>query len=243
MSSTSPECILFAGPSLPAAARRPNGVRIRPPARRGEIAALIDARPPGVIALADGVFHQTLAVGHAELRDAVRRGWQVWGLSSLGAIRACEMRTLGVRGYGAVYQQFADDETFSDDEVALLHGPEPPYQAVSEPLIHLRLGLQALVAARVITAADRATLLRRLKQRWYGDRTLGFVRAAILAIRPNAGPALDRWQAGFGRHRIKTLDLERFLAERPWQRPATSGRRSTRASAPSGPSGTKSSRR
>jgi hypothetical protein len=242
MSSSCPDCIVFAGPSLPATSVVAAGVSIRPPAQRGEIEALVDGAPAGIVALADGVFHQTLAVGHAELRTAVARGWQVWGLSSLGAIRACEMRSMGVRGYGAVYQQFVDDETFSDDEVALLHGPEPPYRAVSEPLIHLRLALQALVESRVLTAAERARLLRQLKQMWYGDRTLGLVRQAVLRMHPTAGAALDDWLAGFARYRVKTLDLERFLADRPWRRP-TSARPSTRASASSGPSDTKSSRR
>lgn len=242
MSSSFRDCIVFAGPSLPSGRGRVEGVSIRPPARRGEIDALVGAEPAGILALADGVFHQTLAVGHAELRTAVALGWQVWGLSSLGAIRACEMRSLGVRGFGVVYQQFVDDETFSDDEVALLHGPEPPYQAVSEPLIHLRIGLQALVESHTITAAERARLLRRLKQMWYGDRTLGFVRNAILQQHPTAGPALDEWLAGFDGYRVKTLDLERFLSERPW-RTATSAPPNTRASASSGPSDTRSSHR
>jgi hypothetical protein len=242
MSSSCPDCLLFAGPSLPAAAIGVEGVALRPPARRGDIETLVKTQPAGIIALADGVFHQTLAVGHAELRQAVAAGWQVWGLSSLGAIRACEMRSMGVRGYGAVYQRFVDDAQFSDDEVALLHGPEPPYQAVSEPLIHLRVGLQALVEAGVISAADRVRLLQRLKRMWYGDRTLGLVRSAVLEMHPAAGPALDQWLADFARYRLKTLDLERFLADRPW-RAATSARRSTRASGSSGPSDTRSSRR
>lgn len=216
MSAASAECILFAGPSLPAAGLRVRGVSLRPPACRGEIAALATTAARGVIALADGVFHQTLAVGHSELRDAVRAGWQVWGLSSLGAIRACEMRDLGVRGFGVVYQRFIDDPEFSDDEVALLHTPDAPYRAVSEPLIHIRIALDALAADGVISSRLRRALLARLKKSWYGDRTLGLVRCTILAHEPAAASAVDAWLDGFDRFRVKTLDLQRFVAEQPW---------------------------
>ena len=217
MSAGSPECVLFAGPSGCETALRLDGIDLRPPARRGEIAALTHGADPGVLALADGVFHQALAVGHAELRDAVTAGWDVWGLSSLGAIRACEMRAVGVRGYGVVYRRFVADESFSDDEVALLHAPEAPYQAISEPLIHIRLGLDGLVDAGVIAPARRRALLNRLKRMWYGDRTLGFVRAELLAAQPESAAAIQDWLAAFQRYRAKALDLQRFLEERPWR--------------------------
>lgn len=222
MSAGSPECTLYAGPSGYDTALRLDGIELRPPAQRGDIAALIGAREPGVLALADGVFHQALAVGHAELRDAVNRGWQVWGLSSLGAIRACEMRHLGVRGYGEVYRQFIDDEDFSDDEVALLHAPEPPFQAISEPLIHIRIGLQALDDQGAITPARRRALLNRLKNMWYGDRTLGFVKSALLVGQLRSAIEIEAWLAAFQRYRVKSADLQRFLEARPWQADAPS---------------------
>jgi hypothetical protein len=213
--------VLFAGPSGYETELRLDGIDLRPPARRGEIASLSRSRPPGVLALADGVFHQALAVGHAELRDAVGSGWQVWGLSSLGAIRACEMRHMGVRGYGAVYRQFVADEEFSDDEVALLHVADPPYQTISEPLIHIRLGLHGLVDAGVLTPARRRALLNRLKRMWYGERTLGFVRSALLAAQPESATAIHAWLASFRQYRAKAIDLQQFLDVRPWRPPVT----------------------
>src|SRR4051794_1954370 len=217
MSAASHECVLFAGPSGCGSALRLDGIDVRPPARRGDISALVGATPPGVLALADGVFHQALAVGHVELRDAVTAGWQVWGLSSLGAIRACEMRHMGVRGFGEVYRRFATDESFSDDEVALLHAPDAPYQAISEPLVHLRVALDDLVASGVIPPPCRRALLNRLKKMWYGDRTLGYVRARLLEQQPAAAAAIHAWTTGFQRYRVKATDLRQFLDERPWR--------------------------
>ena len=232
MSAASTECILFAGPSAAGTELPLDGVEVRPPAGRGDIAALIETQPARVVALADGVFHQALAVGHAELRNAVECGWQVWGLSSLGAIRACEMRNLGVRGYGDVYRRFVADQSFSDDEVALLHAPDAPYQPISEPLIHLRAGLQALEDAGTIAPARRRALVTRLKKMWYGDRTLGFVRAALVDDDASLVPAVDHWLASFRRYRVKSADLQRFLEERPWR--AVSPGRSAGAAATNG---------
>ena len=105
-SGTTINKIMFAGPTLarlgdPRVAERA-GFDVRSPVRRGDIAALLD-KTPGVLVVVDGVFNQSLAVGHAELRSAIAAGWQVFGLSSMGAVRAFEMRNLGMIGFGRVY--------------------------------------------------------------------------------------------------------------------------------------------
>ncbi|MFN2530925.1 MAG: TfuA-like protein, partial [Pyrinomonadaceae bacterium] len=99
-------CLIFAGPTLigvdiSASAKR--RVKVLPPVKRGDIEKIVCMRKPAAMAIVDGLFHQCLSAGHAEIRLAVTSGWQVWGLSSMGAIRAYEMRDMGVRGYGRVY--------------------------------------------------------------------------------------------------------------------------------------------
>ena len=223
MSAASVECILFAGPSARDAELRLDGIELRLPAQRGDVEALIEAREPGVMALADGVFHQSLAVGHAELRDAVDCGWQVLGLSSLGAIRACEMRHLGMRGYGVVYRHFVADGGFSDDEVALRHAPDAPYQALSEPLIHIRIGLQALVVQGAIAPSRRRALLNRLKKKNGGTATGPWGSSRRRCSKParDCAAPVDAWLAGFQQYRVKSTDLQDFLRTRPFS-PATS---------------------
>ncbi len=146
--------ILFVGPTFKglgaAAIDAAQAFQIRSPVKRGDVEALAGVEP-GVLVLVDGLFHDALAVGHIEIRNAVERGWQVWGLSSMGAIRAYEMRTLGVRGYGAVYERFYAEEDFQDDEVSLLHASAPDYTPISEPLIHLRAALDAYVSEGMLT--------------------------------------------------------------------------------------------
>lgn len=224
--------VLFAGPSthgLDAAAMRAAGVEWRAPAQRGDIAALLRERPrtPGVILLADGVFQAVPAVGHAELCAALDAGWQVWGCSSLGAIRAWELRAEGMRGFGWVHAQFARHPDFRDDEMALLHAPGPLWLPLSEPLVNLRWAFERHGAALGIAPAAQRATLAALRRQWFGDRTLPRIGALLAARRdvaPGAPGAL--LQAIAGGERIKTLDLARLLAERPWvghAMPAASG--------------------
>jgi hypothetical protein len=213
------EVFVFAGPTLAASARGRSlarGLRLRPPVKRGDVAALVARhRAPGVLALVDGLFHDALSVGHAEIREAMRRGWRVWGLSSMGAIRAREMAPLGMRGFGRVFARFMEEDDFQDDEVALLHEAAPLYRSFSEPLIHLRAAIEHLREREIVTDRGARAVTRELKARWYGERTLP-AAIELLAPHARASAALRQELRDFRRFALKTLDLERFLSERPW---------------------------
>jgi hypothetical protein len=213
---------MFAGPTLTgteALRRIPElPVRCLPPARRGDIEDLVSRVAPGNVAIVDGTFQMFPAVGHAELRAALRRGWRVWGLASLGAIRACEMRDLGMRGYGKVFERFVQEDGFSDDEVALLHGAESPYRPMTEPLIHMREAVEHLVERIVISRGDADEIVGSLASMWFGDRTLALLASLVRRRRPDVDANLiNEWIRDFDRFRLKSLDLLSFLVERPWQ--------------------------
>ncbi len=201
---------LFAGPTLTRARKMTEldlaGVEILPPVARGDVAALVARKPAGTIVLVDGVFHKRLAVGHAEIRDAIAAGWTIWGVSSMGAIRAREMANLGVRGFGAVYEAFCvPGRDLRDDEVTLLHGPGPDYVELSEPLFHLRAALEAFVARGDLRSIDEAAITDTLAKCYFGDRTL--LHFATLVASRNRGfdPLIE-----FDEYRVKSLDLIRF---------------------------------
>lgn len=214
-------CFLFAGPTLAVGKTTPvpDDICVLRPAARGDIQSLVSRVAPSSLALADGYFHQALSVGHAELRDAIGRGWRVWGLSSLGAIRAYEMRDFGMLGYGAVYEMFCNSEDFRDDEVALLHASDPPYRPISEPLVHLRAALQYLQMHGIVTpqlARDAEVWLMSI---WYGDRTLpALVRFLTTASTSEQAAHVAECLADFDRFRVKGQDLARFVREAPWRR-------------------------
>lgn len=200
------------------AALDPSEVTLLPPARRGDIASLMARREPRTLVLVDGVFHQVLAVGHVEIRDAIAAGWTVWGLSSMGAIRAREMQHLGMRGFGQVFERFCQPGDFRDDEVTLLHTPGPAYRELSEPMVHLRAALDDLAARGAMSAKDAGAIRDHLTSLYFGDRTLELF-ARLLRERgvedepgSDVGP-VDAVLGDFDRYRIKCHDLIRFVAE------------------------------
>ena len=204
--------VLFAGPTLARAYQIRRDIplprfEIVPPIRRGDLPAMVRGRPPGVVVIADGVFHAALAVGHAEIRATIAAGWRVYGVSSMGAIRAAEMHAHGMIGFGEVFEWYAHgDRDVRDDEVALVHERDPPFRELSEPLVHIRRLLDHLVAETAITR-DKATAVGDdLASRWFGERTLGLV-AQLLPKSERVAAALR----DIDRHRIKAHDLIRLL--------------------------------
>ncbi|AZE68326.1 hypothetical protein SAMN05216475_0967 [Pseudomonas synxantha] len=211
-------CMLFAGPSLQGIDSRllcSDDLVVCPPVKRGDIERLVAQSPPSDLAIVDGVFHAHPAVGHAEILTALNAGWRIWGLSSMGAIRACEMDRLGMTGFGEVYRQFASDPDMSDDEVTLVHQAQAPYLSLSEPLIHIRQFLKHWTAEQIITPAHAQQTLHYLKNMWYGHRTLSCLKDALMAL-PVAEPTIDSALANFSAYRIKSLDLIDFLKLKPW---------------------------
>lgn len=215
-------CTLFAGPSLQEVDSQllcGNGLVVRPPIKRGDIERMVAQSAPSNLAIVDGVFHAHPAVGHAEILSALGAGWRIWGLSSMGAIRACEMDELGVIGFGEVYRQFANDPDMSDDEVTLIHQAQEPFLSLSEPLIHIRQFLRHWTTETVITSVQEQRMLYSLKNMWYGHRTLDFLKKSLLELNC-AEEKIDSALANFSTYRIKSLDLIAFLKLQPWTRSA-----------------------
>jgi hypothetical protein len=212
--------VMFAGPTLapsPRARALAKGIRVRPPVKRNDVANLVEAEDePAVMVIVDGVFHDKLAVGHAEIRDAIHAGWQVWGLSSMGAIRAREMAPLGMHGFGRVFERFVSEEDFQDDEVALLHEGTPPYRAVTEPLVHLRAAIEHLIESGLVAEADGRAVVEDLKSRWFGERTIRGTAEALARRAPERAGEIRQELRDFQRFALKTIDLEQFLQQQPW---------------------------
>jgi hypothetical protein len=169
--------IVFLGPSLEReAAEAILPAEYRPPAKRGD---LLRAAEDGaaIIGLIDGVFHQESAVAHREILAAIKKGVRVVGSSSMGALRAAEMDTLGMTGIGEIYRMYKSGELVSDDEVALVFDPESGF-SLSEPLINIRFTLREAEMQGVITPADHAALLAAARSVFYPQRTYGKITAA-----------------------------------------------------------------
>ena len=178
-----PKIIVFLGPSLDqVAAERILSAHYLPPARRGD---LLGAAEKGatIIGLIDGVFHQESAVAHREILAAIKKGVLVVGASSMGALRAAEMDTLGMVGIGEIYRMYKSGELESDDEVALVFDPSSGL-ALSEPLINIRFTLKQAELEGIIDRSAHDALLASARSLFYPKRTY---RAIVSA----AGGAVD----------------------------------------------------
>lgn len=213
--------VLFAGPSahgVPRAVLTAGGVRLRPPVRRGDVQRLAARHDPGVIVLCDGVFQSAPAVSHAEICDAMDRGWEVWGVSSIGAIRAYELRAEGMRGFGYVRSLFDRVPDFTDDEMCLLHFPEAPFFPVSEALVNLRYALEQQRSALRIPPRSEQRLIAAMQALWFGDRTEERIREAMRTVGGFEADVAERLLQWLRAHRVKTLDLVALMTQRPWVR-------------------------
>ena len=138
------------------------------PIQRGDLGQALKERPD-IIAIIDGVFHQNSAVGHKEILNAMKSGIKVYGASSMGALRALELDTLGMTGVGYVYNQYATGEVDSDDDVAVMLDGET-LEAISVPLINMKYVFENAVSEGIITDDEKEELLKTAKKTYYPKR-------------------------------------------------------------------------
>jgi hypothetical protein len=168
--------IVFLGPSLARTeAERLLDADFRPPVKRGDLPSLPDGVE--VVGIIDGVFMGEAPVGHREILDLLRRGVAVIGGSSMGALRAAELSSLGMKGVGTIFDLYANGTIEGDDEVALVFDPET-LQALSEPLVNIRVNLDEAKRRRLITPAAREHLLEAMRATYFPRRTI----PALLAL-------------------------------------------------------------
>jgi hypothetical protein len=171
---------IFAGPTLPPrddARKQP--VTWLPPAQHGDVYRAVSLLRPHAIGLVDGYFESVPSVWHKEILWAMRQGVHVFGAASMGALRAAELASFGMRGVGVIFEAYRNGvledtgEPFEDDdEVAVVHGPpESGYIAASEAMINIRCTLAQAERAAVLGAATRARLVGLAKALFFPERS------------------------------------------------------------------------
>ena len=138
------------------------------PIQRGDLGQALKEHPD-IIAIIDGVFHQNSAVGHKEILNVMKSGIKVFGASSMGALRASELDSLGMVGVGYVYSQYATGEVDSDDDVAVMLDSES-LEALSEPLINMKYVFTNAVSEGILSEDEKDKLLSIAKNTFYPKR-------------------------------------------------------------------------
>lgn len=138
------------------------------PIKRGDLSHDLKENPD-IIGIIDGVFHQNSAVGHREILSALEKGIKVYGASSMGALRASELDSLGMEGIGYCYEQYASGNVTSDDDVAVMLDSDT-LEALSVPLISMNYVFENALNEGIITKEEKEELSRIAKETYYPQR-------------------------------------------------------------------------
>ncbi|UUX91411.1 TfuA-related McrA-glycine thioamidation protein [Methanoplanus endosymbiosus] len=183
-----PDAVVFLGPSLPLSEAEQilpgPSAEYRPPVKRGDLEAVM-AEKPKIVCIIDGLFFQDCSVGHREVLKLLNSGIKVYGASSMGALRACELEDFGMTGIGRVFEMYRDGVVESDDEVALACDPFTG-ESISDALIDIRINLERAVDEGVITPDESTIILKTASDIYYPERTY---RKIIKAASESIGEA------------------------------------------------------
>ena len=190
------EIYVFLGPALAEKdARAELDAVYLPPVTTGDVYRLWRRRPRAV-GIVDGYFDCVPAVWHKEIMWMMERGVHVFGGAGLGALRAAELDSFGMRGVGWVYQAFREGTLDRDDEVAVRHATaDDGYRPLTESMVNIRRTLQAAERHGIISAATHGTLVAAGTALFYPERTWPELLRAAAAARADAAEldALRRW--------------------------------------------------
>ena len=143
------------------------------------------------------------------------QGVHVFGAAGLGALRAAELDSFGMRGTGWIYQAFRDGTLDRDDEVAVSHAAAGDgYRPLSEAMVNIRRTLRAAQDQGIISVATLGALVAAGAALFYRDRTWPDLLGAAETARADRGEldALRRWLPA-GRIDQQAADATAMLRE------------------------------
>jgi hypothetical protein len=172
---------IFAGPSL-AGQSVPPEIKTFPPATRGALTAALTSGYTR-IGFVDGAIEESQRLPLRELREAVATpGVTVLGGASIGAVRAVQLESAGMRGHGHVFRLFRRGSLTDSDEVYVLHAPAAlRYRCLTLPLVNIRYTLRAMRLAGHLARAEEQALLRYMRDVPWFDRDRHSLAAAVYA--------------------------------------------------------------
>lgn len=160
--------IVFAGPSLDLCDNL-SQFEIKPPIKRGDLDLLITHSKPRTLVILDGVFGSNLAISPTECRQAIEMGHTLIGGSSMGALRASELWSVGMMGFGDVYNLFRIGKLKSDADVAVSYNKKLN-QELTLSIVHVRHILNILCQQQALSVAFARTLLLTARKIHWSER-------------------------------------------------------------------------
>ena len=185
-----PKPVIFLGPTL--SIEKAKGILdadYRLPAKKGDILQLIptSVKTVGII---DGYFLQDYPPTPIEVYNLLRkRGVRVFGSSSLGALRAVELKKFGMVGIGKIFGLFSKGIIDSDDEVAVTFTGYAGYK--SDALIDIRYNLFLAHKNNIVDNDTKKIILRVSKDTYFPYRTYGDIMGESKRLFPSQKKQID----------------------------------------------------
>ncbi len=199
---------------------------ILPPVRQGDVYRAVLTNDYEALVIVDGFFENTASVWHKEILCALAEGIPVYGASSMGALRAAELSSFGMIGWGKIFEAYEqerydpfEDPFNGDDEVAIVHGPEGAAHLTSLALVDLRETLARAVSSEILSLDTAEQLLERSRSVFYKSRTWDGVTTFARSLGPE-GEAFADWLRD-GRVSQKRLDAVSLLSHLSRNKPAS----------------------
>jgi hypothetical protein len=161
--------VVFAGISISHAKVRDLVLAdVRPPVQEGDLDLL---RGIGtIVAIIDGELAPNALLSAGEIKRAIGRGMDLRGSSSVGALRAAELRHRGMMGSGWVHRAFCTGWLTGTEEIAVLYDPRS-FHPLTVPLVTVRFWLKRFVRTGVITALGAGAVMNAVKALRLQERT------------------------------------------------------------------------
>lgn len=162
--------VIFLGPTLSIEkAKEILDADYRLPAKKGDILQLITTSVK-VVGIIDGYFLQDYPPTPIEVYNLLRKkDVRVFGSSSLGALRAVELKKFGIIGIGKIFELFLKGIIDSDDEIAVTFTGYAGYK--SDALIDIRYNLFLAQKNNIIDNNTKKIILRISKNTYFPYRT------------------------------------------------------------------------
>ncbi|MFB5600547.1 MAG: TfuA-like protein [Nitrososphaeraceae archaeon] len=205
--------LVFLGPSLSLEkAKAIIQAEFVPPAKKGDFINLTMSSDKRTIILIDGVFLQDYPPTPIEVFQVIRKpNFQVYGASSLGALRAVELEKFGMKGYGRVFELYKKNIINADDEVAVTFDNE--YNLLSEAMIDIRYNLFLALKNEIIDKETKLILTRVAKKIYFPLRNYDNITNNSIKFYPHKREYIQSFQEFILRHRtsIKEIDAINLL--------------------------------
>jgi hypothetical protein len=212
--------IVFLGPSLSIEkARKIINAKFLPPAKKGDFIKLSLISEKKIIILIDGVFLQDYPPTPIEVFQVVNKNnFQVYGASSLGALRAVELEKFGMKGYGRVFEIFKKNIINSDDEVAVTF--DNSYNLLSEAMIDIRYNLFLAFKKGIIDKETKQLITRTAKKIYFPFRSYENIMKKSIELYSNRRDTIKDFNnfVSTQRQSLKELDamgILKKIAENP----------------------------